>query len=77
MESDWFFPFCGLTYTWNLKDQTHRNRDQIGGWGLGLSEGVVKKFKLLSYTINKVWECNAHPNDYSQYCIDYPKFLKE
>ena len=55
---------CDLTYMWNLKNQTHRNREQPGGcqWQ-GLEMGEMGKggqnIQTSSYKINKFLECNV------------------
>ena len=55
---------------WNLKkkNQTHRNREQIGGCqrqGVAEMGEASQKVQIPSYKINKFWGCNAQHGDYS------------
>ena len=61
-----------LTYIWNLnkqtKNQAHKYREQIGGWGgvavVGKMGEGGQKVQTSSYKINKSWGCNVQHGDY-------------
>ena len=52
---------------WDLKSQTHRNRDWIladRSWGWGKCGDVDKWVPTSSYKMNKFWESNGLHGDY-------------
>ena len=56
----------GLTFLWNPKNQTHRNRGRMvaaKGWGGG--DGEMRCLQIPSYKMSKFLGSNVQRGDYS------------